>query len=160
MRTVNVNDQNITLFIGEKLENDAEQIAIDFSPWIEKYGDGTIKVRMKRPGVLAYEVSSLVVDGSTAIWTPSEIDTGEKGNCEVEVFYYAGNVRAMSVVWRAVVTKSLVEIGPAPDPYQDIVEQVREYAESAEASAQRAEQVMDDIDFEIVNGHLIYTHGA
>ena len=143
----NVNNENERIIIGEVGENLAESCTIDYSAWVEEYGEGNLRIRAIREGdAEPYPVASVETADGVATWTYTAADTAVKGFGEVQVLYYVGDVLAKSRVWKTYTYRSLnTSSEEVPDPYQDwlseverIGSQIEEDAESASDSATRA----------------------
>ena len=142
--TINVNDLILPLAIGKRGENAAEEITFDFTPWYEKYGDGTLVLLIQRHGEKVIYPVELTQNGPMATWTVSATDTAIKGIGKASLQYTVGDVIKKGRTFRFNVEDSLTPSGTAPEPYSNYVEQVLEAEQSAEASAEAAAQSAEE----------------
>ena len=143
----NVNNENERIIIGEVGENLAESCTIDYSAWVEEYGEGNLRIRAIREGdAEPYPVTNVTTENGVATWIFTDADTAIKGYGEIQILYYVEDVLVKSRVWRTYTHRSLsTSSEEVPDPYQDwlseverIGSQIEEDAESASDSATRA----------------------
>lgn len=120
MRTINISCNDLpgcALALGQQGENNALQVVIDISDWIDAYGEGSVTLALKRPTDSdAYPVA-LEVDGSEAVWTVSSSDTAIAGTGLAQLSFVVGNVVAKSVAFRTQVFFSVEAKAAPPDPY-------------------------------------------
>ena len=126
-----------TLIIGKQGENNAEQIAVDFAPWVAEYGEGVISARLKRPKDSAAYPVVLTTEGTTATWTVSATDTQYAGAGSLQLVYIVGYVVAKSVIWPVRVLPSLEE-GEAPEPYESWLDTLEGLAADTQGNARDA----------------------
>ena len=137
--TINVNDLILPLLtIGRRGENAAEEITFDFTPWYERYGDGTLVLLIQRHGEKVIYPVELVQDGPRATWMVSATDTAVKGIGKASLQYTVGEVIKKGRTFRFNVEDSLTASGTAPEPYDNYVDQVLEASASAAQSAEEA----------------------
>lgn len=125
------------LVIGKQGENEAEKIAIDFSPWASEFGAGTISARLRRPKDSAAYPVALITEGTTATWTISATDTQYAGAGSLQLVYIVGDVVAKSVIWPVRVLPSL-EAGEAPEPYESWLDTLEGLAADTQGNARDA----------------------
>ena len=141
----NVNNENERIIIGEVGENLAESCTIDYSAWVEEYGEGNLRIRAIREGdAEPYPVASVETADGVATWTYTAADTAVKGFGEVQVLYYVGDVLAKSRVWKTYTYRSLnTSSEEAPDPYADWLNAVERIGVQVEADAEAASASAD-----------------
>jgi hypothetical protein len=141
----NVNNENERIIIGEVGENLAESCTIDYSAWVEEYGEGDLHIRAIREGdAEPYPVANVETADGVATWTYTAADTAVKGFGEVQVLYYVGDVLAKSRVWKTYTYRSLNTSGEeAPDPYADWLNAVERIGGQVEADAEAASASAD-----------------
>ena len=141
----NVNNENERIIIGEVGENLAESCTIDYSAWVEEYGEGNLRIRAIREGdAEPYPVASVETADGVATWTYTAADTAVKGFGEVQVLYYVGDVLAKSRVWKTYTYKSLNPSSEeVPDPYADWLNAVERIGGQVEADAEAASASAD-----------------
>ena len=141
----NVNNENERIIIGEVGENLAESCTIDYSAWVEEYGEGNLRIRAIREGdAEPYPVANVDTADGLATWTYTAADTAVKGFGEVQVLYYVGDVLAKSRVWKTYTYKSLNPSSEeVPDPYADWLNEVERIGGQVEADAEAASASAD-----------------
>ncbi len=117
---------------GDKL---ADAAAFDVTEWVAEYGAGTVYIYHQRASDAAPYFKQLPIvtaDGkSTATWTFDDADTGVKGEGAAQLLYVKGDTIKKTAVYVTVTSRSLGEAGgDIPDPYQDLLQQVREIYQS------------------------------
>ena len=137
------NNCTANIQIGMVLENNAEQIQFDISDWVEAFGTGVPQLRVQRAGdTVPYPVVLDFADG-IATWTVSNADTSVYGYGEIQLLYTVDDVLKKSAILRFLCNRSLVGDGPAPDPYDDWLEQLEQIAAETTEQADRAENEAD-----------------
>ena len=141
----NVNNENERIIIGEVGENLAESCTIDYSAWVEEYGEGNLRIRAIREGdVEPYPVANVDTADGLATWTYTAADAAVKGFGEVQVLYYVGDVLAKSRVWKTYTYRSLnTSSEEVPDPYADWLNAVERIGGQVEADAEAASASAD-----------------
>ena len=141
----NVNNENERIIIGEVGENLAESCTIDYSAWVEEYGEGNLRIRAIREGdAEPYPVANVETADGVATWTYTAADTAVKGFGEVQVLYYVGDVLAKSRVWKTYTYRSLnTSSEEVPDPYVDWLNAVERIGGQVEADAEAASASAD-----------------
>lgn len=124
---------------GHQGENLARCVCFDLSGLIEQYGSGTWAVVFKRPFEAApYLVANYDTVGDYAVWGLDNTDTAIAGEGRVEMRYYVDEVLCKTDVYAVLILPSLGAAGPTPSPYEDLIDTVKEYAETAEGAASAA----------------------
>ena len=163
MKTVKAATYNKSFSIGRRGENIARQIVFDLSDFVAEYGEGTPELIFQRPiDDKPYPVAA-VRDGSTLLWTVTDLDTAvattNGGYSRCELRWYVGELLAKSQTWLVYVDTAMnvpSETVP-PDPESGWVDQVlaagaeskasaasaKVDAESAKTDADRAEATLD-----------------
>lgn len=155
------NSNRIT--IGFRGENIVETVDFPVSDWIEKYGEGTVKLYFKRPQDYAPYAKTLPVENGVAKWLVTNTDLRDAGIGAAQLNYYVGDALKKSEVFSVAILKSIDEpSGDDPDPWQSIAEDVMrdsiaaqeaariaaEASASASESADRAEEAAASLDEE------------
>ena len=125
--------------IGYVGESGVRQVVLDFSPWVETYGPGALTLMVRRNGDAdAYPVT-LEIDGSTAAWTVSNVDTHIYGVGRAQYMYVVDGENVKSVIFQTFVDKSVTQPGSdPPDPYEGWVQHLTELGAETIANAQAA----------------------
>ena len=132
--------------LGRAGENQALAVLFDVTGWEEIFGSGTFSMAVRRPGEeLAYQ-RDVTLEGDLVRWVVSDVDTGVAGTGEVQLRYSVGETLAKSAVYQTVISPSVGDIGPAPDPYEDFLEEIQGYADAAADSAQAAGDSAQDAE--------------
>lgn len=138
-----------SISIGRQGENLARQVVFDLSDWITEYGPGVVELIYQRPGDERPYPVAAVREGSTLVWTVSELDTAvattgnATGHCELR--WYVGDVLAKSHTWRVWVEPAMdtpTETEP-PDPEKGWVDQVLAVGAAVKAAADGAKADAD-----------------
>ena len=148
------------LTLGRQGENLARQVVFDLSAWEAEYGPGVAELIHQRPGDASPYPVAAVREGSTLVWTVSNLDTAvaatvnSPAHCELR--WYVGDVLAKSRTWTVYVSPAMdtpTETAP-PEPEQGWVEQVlatgaeaKNAANRAEEAAKRAEEAGGGVNF-------------
>jgi len=141
------------LLLGYAGEDSVEAVDFDFSSWVEEYGAGTITLEIMRASDTAPYTPLLTIDGTTARWTISDVDTARRGPGVAQFIYTPSGKRKKSAVFKFYVGKS-IRSDDDTDPWQDLLNRLeellgemqqqaadtRENAEAADQSAQDAAQ--------------------
>lgn len=138
MRTVIVRDA-MRIPLGKQGENNAVRIVWPeiAEKYIKLYGDGIFSLAVKRMGDIAPYPVSIMVDGSSVVWVPSNADTEMVGAGACELTYVVDNAVAKSQTWKTEVLPSITGEGETepPKPYQSWVDEVLKAGAVAEAAA-------------------------
>lgn len=136
--------------IGYVGENGVTQVQLDFSAWKEAYGEGQVGLEIMRNGDTIPYMAVLQIDGTTAIWTVTDVDTGAKGVGVAGYTYTIGDNLKRSAVFPFFVGRDVNgDPGARPEPYESFIDQMRRIladsqaaqaaAEAAQAAAETAE---------------------
>ena len=149
MKVVKAVANNKSFGIGRRGENIARQIVFDLSDFVAEYGEGTPELIFQRPiDDKPYPVAA-VRDGSTLLWTVTDLDTavattnGGYSHCELR--WYVGELLAKSQTWLVYVDTAMnvpSETVP-PDPESGWVDQVLATGAESKASAESAKSSAD-----------------
>lgn len=125
--------------IGYVGESGVRQVVLDFSPWVEAYGPGALTLMVRRNGdANAYPVT-LEIDGSSAAWTVSNIDTHIYGVGRAQYMYVVDGENVKSAIFQTFVDKSVTQPGSdPPDPYEGWVQHLTELGAETLVNAQAA----------------------
>ena len=125
--------------IGYVGESGVRQVVLDFSPWVETYGPGALTLMVRRNGDTdAYPVA-LEIDGSTAAWTVSNVDTHIYGVGRAQYMYVVDGENVKSAIFQTFVDKSVTQPGSdPPDPYEGWVQHLTELGAETLRNAQDA----------------------
>lgn len=125
--------------IGYVGESGVRQVVLDFSPWVETYGPGALTLMVRRNGDTdAYPVT-LEIDGSTAAWTVSNVDTHIYGVGRAQYMYVVDGENVKSAIFQTFVDKSVTQPGSEPpDPYEGWVQHLTELGAETLINAQNA----------------------
>lgn len=133
------------LILGHVGESNVTQVELDYSAWVEKFGEGTVSLEVLRNGDDTPYAVELAQDAAArrAVWTVSDVDTGKYGHGFAGYCYRVDGAAKKSEVFRFFVDRDVGgPPGPSPDPYEGTVALIRRLAaETAENSetAQRSE---------------------
>lgn len=150
MRIVHANNKT-TISLGRQGENLARQVVFDLSDWVSDYSNGTLELIYQRPGDERPYPVAAVREGSTLMWTVTNLDTavassyGCYGRCELR--WYVGDVLAKSHTWRTLVEPAMgtpTETTP-PESEQGWVEQVLAAGSAAQQAAADARAEADRV---------------
>lgn len=141
MKTYKMNaDHPIKIDLGYVGENEVSEVAFNFGSWVNRYGEGTVQLLVQRCGDgLPYPVV-LDIDGTTAIWKVSNIDTAKVGAGEAQLMYVVDDTIKKSSIFVFSVVRSLDDAGDIPEPYESILEQIEQQAQDTAINATRAEE--------------------
>ena len=137
-RTVEVN-KLFSLDIGYVGENNATEVAFDFTSWAEEYGSGSPVLRFKRNlDEEAYPVTLDVEEDNLAVWTVSNTDLLYKGQAEGQLQFVVDDVVKKSRIFSVMVSDSLVPTEDTPDPYDDWMDDLIRLTGESETNAYNA----------------------
>lgn len=150
MKTIDVTRKTDRLWLGRDSENNFRPVGFDCFKWLEKYDNATIAVYYQPSGSEDPYPVSVQMDGTTAVWHPTETELVE-GEGELQIALFSNGVIGTSAIIPCKVDRSLISStahppDTAPSWTISVVEDVTEQANRAEAAAERAEQAAGDID--------------
>lgn len=132
------------VMIGYVGEGGVTQVVVDFTAWAEAYGDGVITLGVQRSGDPTWYPVALTVDGTTAAWLVSKLDTNTEGMGAARFAYTVGGAEKRSAVWHFFVDRGLQSPeGDAPDPYESWVETLTELGAETLQNAKDAQEAAD-----------------
>lgn len=114
-----------TLLLGYAGEDSVEAVVFDFSPWAVAYGPGTITLEIMRASDTAPYTPLLTIDGTTARWTISDVDTARRGPGIAQLVFTPEGKTKKSAVFKFFVGKS-IRSDDDPDPWQDLLDRLEE----------------------------------
>lgn len=150
MKTIDVLRTPKELWLGRDSENNFRPVAFDCSGWLAKYTDGTIAVYYQPKGATDPYPVNVEMDGTTAVWYPTETELVE-GEGELQIALLSDGVVGTSAIISCKVDRSLISSAQhppdtAPSWAVQVVEDVTEQADRAESAADRAEAAADGIE--------------
>ena len=126
--------------IGYVGENGVTQVQLDFSAWKEAYGEGQVGLEIMRNGDTIPYMAVLQIDGTTAIWTVTDVDTGAKGVGVAGYTYTIGDNLKRSAVFPFFVGRDVNgDPGTRPEPYESFIDQMRRILTDSQAAQAAAE---------------------
>lgn len=142
------------VMIGYVGEGGVTKVTLNFSSWAEAYGDGVITLGVQRSGDPTWYPVALTVEGTTAAWLVSKLDTTVEGMGVARFAYTVGGAEKRSAVWNLFVDRGLQSPeGDVPDPYESWVEtltglgaETLQNAQDAQDAADAAEQSATDAE--------------
>lgn len=149
--SVNRISERSSIELGERGENAVIEVVLDFAPWVEEFGEGSVSLYVKRNGdATAYPVF-LDVNGTEATWTISDTDTNKLGRGEAEFVYIVGEKIEKTAVFGFFVKRDIGKPDDTPpdgfeiwlDRLAGYVADVQAVASEAEASAELAQEAVE-----------------
>lgn len=140
------------IMLGRRGENQARRIVFELTAWVELYGEGVVQLIHQRAGDTAPYPVNVFKDINSAIWTPSDADTGAEGEGKAELQYLIGDTVVKSCTWQTFTDAALGDPGDAPEPEKAWVYQVLQAGVTAQQAAQRAEEVaaqLNDVEAQV-----------
>ena len=140
MREIYIKSKAGLLPIGRRGENLATRVHLSETP-----ADGqAVTVYVLRNGdSVAYPASNVEITDTEIIWTVTSVDTDKSGRGKVQYRFSdatTGEVIKTEIYYFIVGLALDTEVGPAPDPYESIVDRVADLAEDAQGYAEQAEE--------------------
>lgn len=142
------------IMLGVWGEENVRTVTFDISPWVAAHGPGVLQIIANRPGEtletgepLVYAVSDVSVDGGTATWTVTDVDTAIPGVGSCALVYMVGDdVVAKTPPYKTRIKDTLGHSGTTVPPaleawYNDILQasaDAQQAADDAEAAAAEA----------------------
>lgn len=139
MREIYIKSKAGLLPIGRRGENLATRVHLSEVP-----ADGqAVTVFVLRNGdSVSYPASQVEITDTEIVWTVTSVDTGKSGRGKVQYRFAdatTGEVIKTEIYYFIVGIALDAEVGPAPDPYESIVDRVADLVAEAKASAEQAE---------------------
>lgn len=127
------------IFLGERGENGATAVNVDFSDWVNEYGSGVITLyAIRSSDTVPYPVI-LSVSGNIATWTITDVDTAEIGIGKAEYVYAVdGNTVKTALFVTRVSSDILGSDTTPPDPYATWLDTLMNLAAETQENAQIA----------------------
>lgn len=148
---------NGTIRLGYVSDNEAAVIQFPIANAVALFGSGgTWYLLNRRPedeDAYAVPTDQVEVDDNFVYWTLKAYDVAQYGNGECQLQYRVGDTVKMSQKWRTAVCSSLVDGGEVPTPYETWLDQLADYAETAEEAADRAEAAVTHAPYIGDNGN-------
>lgn len=130
----------LALFIGHEGEGKVTPFAFDFSEWAELYGGGTLTLKMQRPGTLIPYRIDPEIDGTTAVWKPSKLDTELPGEGAIQLVYTIDEEEVKKSPRITVkIAESLGSVGEKPKEKEALVDKVQKLADETAENTRKAE---------------------
>lgn len=135
------------VMIGYVGEHGVTQVMLDFGAWAEAYGEGIVTLGVQRSGDPTWYPVALETDGSSAVWTVSDVDTQVTGMGKARFAYTVAGAEKRSAVWAFYVAAGLVSPeGDPPDPYKSWVERMEQVGAETLQNAQDAQEAATEAE--------------
>ncbi len=132
------------VMIGYVGEGGVTKVVLDVSAWEEAYGEGVVTLGVQRSGDPTWYPVALTVDGTTAAWLVSKLDTNVEGMGVARFAYTVGGAEKRSAVWHFFVDRGLQSPeGDVPDPYKSWVERLEDLGAETLQNAQDSQDAAD-----------------
>lgn len=129
----------IPMPLGYQGEDGARCVIFDLSTFASEIGAGTASVVAQRhEESVPYVATDVEQVDNKLIWTITNVDNGIAGYGYAQVRYVVNEDNVRTAVYKTVVYESLGAAGPTPSPSEDIIEEIKAFAEAAEAAATAA----------------------
>ena len=127
--------------LGRQAENDVEVVRFDVSGWPDLYGSGgSFVLTHQRPGdAQPYVCAASVASDGFLEWVILDTDLEKTGRGECQLSYVVSSKVAKSVIYTTRISRSLVQSGELPEPYESKIEDLIEAAANITTDAERAE---------------------
>ena len=152
------------IMLGVWGEENVRTVTFDISPWVAAHGPGVLQIIANRPGEtletgepLVYAVSDVSVDGGTATWTVTDVDTAIPGVGSCALVYMVGeDVVAKTPPYKTRIKDTLGHSGTSVPPaleawYNDILRA----SATAQSAAERAQEAQAAIEGMTVSAHAL-----
>ena len=152
------------IMLGVWGEENVRTVTFDISPWVAAHGPGVLQIIANRPGEtldtgepLVYAVSDVSVDGGTATWTVTDVDTAIPGVGSCALVYMVGeDVVAKTPPYKTRIKDTLGHSGTTVPPaleawYNDILQA----SADAQGAAERAQEAQAAIEDMTVSAHAL-----
>lgn len=146
-------DENIVLELGRQNDNKATCIQFNINAnWLSDLPPGgQFQLLAKRPGEEQFFPVPITVDGNYAEWLITQADVAYEGYGSCQLTYIISQQEKRSKQWTTSVLPSMVSEGPAPEAYQDWVDDMIRIG---------AETKQNAIDAEIAKNSAEIAQGA
>ena len=137
------------IWLGIQGENQARNIEIDVSDWVEDFPDAGFSVWMTAPGGTVPQATgaSYVTADQKIVWSPSSTDTYVAGEGEAEIRLSEGNVVKKTKKIRVGISGSVTgggsTLGPDWQEYIDEADRIRALAVAAQLAAEQAQSMAE-----------------
>lgn len=139
--------------LGRQGENDTQEVQIDCSAWLTQLPGCELIVAARRSGEKNIYLPTVTVADGVITWPILAQDTEKAGYGQAEVRASLNGKIKKSKIFRTFVEKALDgPEGASPAPLPDWVEDVRDAAEGAQASAEAAQQAADEAAGIVLDG--------
>jgi hypothetical protein len=140
MREIYIKSKAGLLPIGRRGENLATRVIY---PGVPEEGQSVTVYVLRNGDSVAYPASNVEITDTEIIWTVTSVDTDKSGRGKVQYRFSdatTGEVIKTEIYYFIVGLALDTEVGPAPDPYESIVDRVADLAEDAQGYAEQAEE--------------------
>ena len=128
------------IMLGYAGENGVTQVDLDFSKWAERFGAGSVALEIMRSGDTMPYLADITVEGTTASWVVSNLDTGVSGVGTAGYTYTVGGELKRSAVFTFYVDRNVGgQPGDRPEPYESLIERMARILAASEAAASDAQ---------------------
>lgn len=140
------------IMLGVWGEENVRTVIFDISPWVAAHGPGVLQIIANRPGEtletgepLVYAVSDVSVDGGTATWTVTDVDTAIPGVGSCALVYMVGeDVVAKTPPYKTRIKDTLGHSGTTvPSAFEAWYNNILQASADAQSAAERAESSLD-----------------
>lgn len=97
--------------LGREGTYGVRRVVFDFSRWVRLFGDGVVRLAVRRPGDKEVYFPELTIDGENAVWNVDETDTATAGEGECEFQYSVGPGLEKSETFKTYIQEALDEDG-------------------------------------------------
>lgn len=134
--------------LGRGSENEAVQLAVDVSAWVNAWPACSISINFLRPFEDIFYTVSGTLDGGLYTYEVTDTDTAIAGTGTLELVCTEDGKLAASAVARYVIEERLLgtQSPTPPEPVQSWYTRALQAADDAEGSAQRAETAAESIE--------------
>ena len=139
------------IWLGIQGENQARNIEIDVSDWVEDFPDAGFSVWMTAPGGTVPQATgaSYVTAEQKIVWSPSSTDTYVAGEGEAEIRLSEGNVIKKTKKIRVGISGSVTgggsALGPDWQAYINEADRIRGLAVAAQLAAEQAQDAAENV---------------
>lgn len=135
------------IFIGERGENEATEVVLDYSDWVDAYGEGTMQLYVMRPEDTDPYIVVLESSDNVATWLVSNTDTSYAGLGKAEYVYTVDDVVAKTAVFYFGVGYAIDENATdPPDPYTTWLDTLTALSAATQQNAEAAAQSASDAE--------------